>query len=152
MTNKLIGVLKYQMNEPNSHKLIKSEIVGFDDIDLITATEELCAFANNSSGTMTYLFETKGLDMWALNVVNDALLKLNNRESYTHYDEIYAPTVGQLGMIVSKRTLNSEKDGIACEDGTLCYYIDFAIHSKSSSSITTYSITLVLANDITLVY
>lgn len=152
VTNKLIGVLKYHRNEPHSHRLIKSEIVGFDDIDLITATEELCAFASKSSGTMNYLFETKGLDMWALNVVEDALQKMNTRESYTHYDEIYAPLTGRIGMIVSKRTVNSEKDGIACEDGTLCYYIDFAIHSTSSDSFNTYSITLVLANDITVLY
>lgn len=152
LTNKLIGVLKWYHNEPHSHRLVKSEIVGFDDIDLITATEELCAFASKSSGTMNYLFETKGLDMWALNVIEDALPKLNNRESYTHYDEIYAPSTGRIGMIVSKRTVNSEKDGIVCEDGTLCYYIDFAMMSKSSGSINTYSITLVLANDITVLY
>lgn len=148
MVNKLIGVLKHQQD----HKLIKSEIVGFDDIDLITATEELCAFASKSSSTMNYLFETKGLDMWALNVVEDALPKMNNRVSYTHYDEIYAPLTGRIGMIVSKRTVNSDKDGIVCEDGTLCYYIDFAMHSTSSDNINTYSITLVLANDITVLY
>lgn len=150
MTNKLIGVLKYHMNEPNSCSLIKSEIVGFDGIDLITATEELCAFASKYSGTLKYLLETKGLDMWALNVVEDALPKLNNRESYTYHDDIYALFAGRIGMTVSKRTLNSEKDGIACEDETLCHYIDLAVYSKSSDSNTTYSITLVLADDITL--
>ena len=150
VTNKSIGVLKYHLNEPHSHRLIKSEIVGLDDIDLITATKELCAFASKSSGTLKYLLETKELDIWALNVVEDALPELNNRESFTHYDEIYAPLTGRIGMIVSKRTINNEKDGIACEDGTICYYIDFAMHSKSSGSIHTYSITLVLANDITL--
>lgn len=149
-TNKLIGVLKWYHNEPRSHRLVKYEIVGFHCIDLIAATEKLCAFASKSSGTLKYLLETKGLDMWALNVVEDALSKLNNGESYMHYDDIYAPLMGRIGMTVSKRTLNSEKDGIACEHGTLCYHIDLVEYSKSSDSNTTYSITLVLANDITL--
>ena len=149
-TNKLIGVLKWYHNEPRSHRLVKSEIVWFDCIDLITAAEKLCTFASKSSGTLKYLLETKGLDMWALNVVEDAVLKLNNGESYTHYDDIYAPLMGRIGMTISKRTLNSENNGIACEDGTLCYYIDLVEYSKSSGSDTTYSITLVLANDITL--
>lgn len=30
MTNKLIGVLKYHQD----HKLVKSEVVGFEDLDL----------------------------------------------------------------------------------------------------------------------
>ena len=150
VTNKLIGVLKWYHNEPRSHRLVKSDIVGFNHIDLITATEKLCAFASESSETLKYLLDTKGLDMWALNVVEDALLKLNTGESYTHYDDIYTPLTGRIGMTVSKRTLNSEKDGIACEDGTLCYYIDLAEYSKSSDGDTTYSITLVFANDITL--
>ena len=149
VTNKLIGVLKWYHNEPRSHRLVKSEIVGFDCIDLIIATEKLCAFASKSSGTLKYLLETKGLNMWALNVVEDALSKLNNGESYTHYDDIYAQLTGRIGMTISKRTLNSENDGIACEDGTLCYYIDLVEYSKSSDGDTTYSITLVLANDIT---
>lgn len=150
MTNKSIGVLKWYHNEPRSHNLVRSEIVGIDGVDLITATEELCAFASKHSGTLKHLLDTKGLDMWASNVVEDALPKLNNRESYTHYDDIHAPFTGRIGMTVSRRTLNSEKDGIACEDGTLCYYIDLAVYSKSSDSNTTYSITLVLADDITL--
>ena len=149
VTNKLIGVLKWYHNEPRSHRLVKSEIVGFDCIDLIIATEKLCAFASKSSSTLKYLLETKGLDMWVLNVVEDALSKLNNGESYTHYDDIYAPLMGRIGMTI-KRTLNSENDGIACDDETLCYYIDLVEYSKSSDSNTTYSITLVLANDITL--
>lgn len=150
VTNKLIGVLKWYHNEPHSHRLIKHEIVGFDCIDLITAAEKLCAFASKSSSTLKYLLETKGLDMWALNVVEDALLKLNNGESYTHYDDIYAPLIGRIGMTISKRTLNSDKDGIVCDDETLCYYIDLVEYSKSSDGDTTYSITLGLANDITL--
>lgn len=150
VTNKLIGVLKWYHNEPRSHKLVKSEIVGFNCIDLITATEKLFAFASKSSGTLKYLLETKGLDMWALNVVGDVLSKLNNGESYTHYADIYAPLMGRIGMTISKRTLNSEKDGISCDDETLCYYIDLVEYSKSSGSNTTCSITLVLANDITL--
>ena len=149
VTNKLIGVLKWYHNEPRSHRLVKSEIVGFDCIDLIIATEKLCAFASKSSGTLKYLLETKGLNMWALNVVEDALSKLNNGESYTHYDDIYAQLTGRIGMTISKRTLNSENDGIAREDGTLCYYIDLVEYSKSSDGDTTYSITLVSANDIT---
>lgn len=149
VTNKLIGVLKWYHNEPRSHRLVKSEIVGFDCIDLIIATEKLCAFASKSSSTLKYLLETKGLDMWVLNVVEDALSKLNNGESYSHYDDIYAPLMGRIGMTI-KRTLNSENDGIACDDETLCYYIDLVEYSKSSDSNTTYSITLVLANDITL--
>ena len=90
--------------------------------------------------------------MWALNVIEDALPKLNNRESYIHYDDIYAPLKGRIGMTVSKRTLNGEKDGIAFEDGTLYHYIDLVKYSKSFDSNTTYSITLVLANHITLWY
>ena len=142
--------MKYHQNVGDSHRLIKSEIVGFNGLDLITVAKALCAFASKSSSTLKYLLETKELDTWALNVVGNALKKLNDRESYTHYDEIYAPLTGRIGMIVSKRTINNEKDGIACEDGTLCYYIDFAMYSKSSDSNTTYSITLVLADDITL--
>lgn len=40
MINKLIGVLKYNQD----HKLIKSEVVGFEDFDLITASEVLCTW------------------------------------------------------------------------------------------------------------
>ena len=37
MTNKLIGVLRYHQD----HKLIKSEVVGFEDLDLIAASEDV---------------------------------------------------------------------------------------------------------------
>ena len=51
---------------------------------------------------------------------------------------------------MSKRKVNSEKDGISCEDGTLCFYLDFVIQSYTSGIIETYSMTVVLADDITL--
>lgn len=150
VTNKLIGVLKYQQTLEKYPKLMKSRIVGFDDLDLIFAMKELCTFTGESSSTVSYLLERQGLDVWASNVVEEALPKLNASESYTHYDEIYyTPLTGRIGMIVGKRTVDNEKDGISCEDGTLCYYIDFAMYSKSSDSVDTYSITLVSANDIT---
>lgn len=150
VTNKLIGVLKYQQTHEKYPRLMKSRIVGFDDLDLIAAMKELCAFTSKSSSTISYLLERQGFDDWALNVVEDALSKLNDRESYTHYDEIYyTPLTGRIGMIASKRTVDDDRDGISCEDGTLCYYIDFAIYSKSFDNVDTYSIILVSANDIT---
>lgn len=151
MTNKLIGVLKYQQTLEKYPRLMKSRIVRFDDLDLIAAMKELCVFTSKSSSTISYLLKRQGFDNWALNVVEDALSKLNDRESYTHYDEIYYTSLtGRIGMIVSKRTVDDDRDGISCEDGTLCYYIDFAMYSKSSDSVDTYSITLVSENDITL--
>ena len=137
MINKLIGILKYHQD----HRLIKSEVVGFEDLDLITASEHVIA---------EFLFEHKGYDMWVRDVVMEASPKLNARETYTHYDELYTQNAGRLGMIVSKRKVNSEKDGISCEDGTLCFYLDFAIQSYTSGIIETYSMTIVLADDITL--
>lgn len=150
VTNKLIGVLKYQQTLETHPRLVKSRIVGFDDLDLIAAMKELCTFTSESSSTVSYLLERQGLDVWVLNVVEDALPKLNARDSYTHYDEIYyTPLTGRIGMIVGKRTVDDDRDGISCKDGTLCYYIDFSMYSKSSDSVDTYSITLVSANDIT---
>ena len=150
MGNKFIGVLKHHENEPKSHRLVKSRIVGFDDLDLIAAMKELCEFTSKSSSTVSYLLERQGFDEWTLNVVEEALPKLNVSESYVHYyDEIYyTPLTGRIVMNVIKRTVNSDNDEIACEDETLCYYIDFAMYSKSSDSVTTYSITLVSTNDI----
>lgn len=151
MANKFIGVLKHHENEPQSHRLVKSGIVVFDDLDLISAMRELCVFTSKSSSTISYLLERQGFDEWALNVVEEALPKLNVSESYVHYyDEIYyTPLTGRIVMTVIKRTINSDNDGIACKDGTLCYYIDFAMYSKSADSVTTYSITLVSESDIT---
>lgn len=146
MINKLIGVLKYHQD----HKLIKSEIIGFEDFDLITAAEVLCTWVGNLHVIAEFLFEHKGYDMWVRDVVMEASSKLNARETYTHYDELYTQNAGRLGMIVSKRKVNSEKDGISCEDGTLCFYLDFVIQSYTSGTIETYSMTIVLAEDITL--
>lgn len=146
MMNKLIGVLKYHQD----HKLIKSEVVGFEDLDLITASEVLCTWVGNLHVLAEFLFEHKGYDMWVRDVVMEASPKLNARETYTHYDELYNQNAGRLGMIVSKRKVNSEKDGISCEDGTLCFYLDFVIQSYTSGIIETYSMIVVLADDITL--
>lgn len=146
MINKLIGVLKYQQD----HKLIKSEIVGFDDLDLITASEVLCTWVGNLHVIAEFLFEHKGYDMWVRDVVMEASPKLNARETYTHHDELYIQNASRLGVTVSKRTVNSEKDGISCEDGTLCFYLNFVIQSYTSGTIETYSMTIVLADDITL--
>lgn len=146
MMNKLIGVLKYHQD----HKLIKSEVVGFEDLDLITASEVPCTWVGNLHVIAEFLFEHKGYDMWVRDVVMEASPKLNARETYTHYDELYTQNAGRLGMIVSKRKVNSEKDGISCEDGTLCFYLDFAIQAYTSGIIETYSMTIVLADDITL--
>ena len=88
--------------------------------------------------------------MWVRDVVMEASSKLNARETYTHYDELYTQNAGRLGVMVSKRTVNSKKDGISCEDGTLCFYLDFVIQSYTSGVIETYSMTIVLADDITL--
>lgn len=52
-------------------------------------------------------------------------------------------------MTVSKRKVNSEKDGISCEDETICFYLDFEIQSYSSGIIETYSIIVVSVDDIT---
>lgn len=146
MTNKLIGVLKYHQD----HKLIKSEVVGFEDLDLIAASEVLCTWVRNLHVIAEFLFEHKGYDMWVRDVVMEASPKLSVRETYTHYDELYTQNAGRLGMIVSKRKVNSEKDGISCEDGTLCFYLDFVIQSYTSGIIETYSMIVVLADDITL--
>ena len=146
MINKLIRVLKYHQD----HKLIKSEVVVFEDFDLITASEVLCTWVGNLHVIAEFLFEHKGYDMWVRDVVMEASSKLNGREVYTHHDELYTQNAGRLGMIVSKRKVNSEKDGISCEDGTLCFYLDFAIQSYTSGIIETYSMTIVLADDITL--
>lgn len=148
MTNKLIGVLKYHQD----HKLIKSEVVGVEeeDFNLIKASEVLCTWVGNLHVIAEFLFEHKGYDMWVRDVVIEASSKLNARETYTHYDEMYTQNVGGLGVTVSKRTVNSKKDGISCEDGTLCFYLDFVIQSYTPGIIETYSMIVVLADDITL--
>lgn len=148
MTNKLIGVLKYHQD----HKLIKSEVVGVEeeDFDLIKASEVLCTWVGNLHVIAEFLFEHKGYDMWVRDVVIEASSKLNARETYTHYDEMYTQNVGRLGVTVSKRTVNSKKYGISCEDGTLCFYLDFVIQSYTPGIIETYSMIVVLADDITL--
>ena len=75
MINKLIGVLKYHQD----HKLIKSEVVGFEDLDLITASEVLCTWVGNLHVIAEFLFEHKGYDMWVRDVVMEASSKLNAR-------------------------------------------------------------------------
>ena len=88
--------------------------------------------------------------MWVRDVVMEASPKLNARETYTHNDELYTQNVGRLGVTVSKRKVNSEKVGISCDDGALCFFLDFVFHSFTSGIIETYSMTVVLADDITL--
>ena len=148
MINKLIGILKYHQD----HRLIKSEVVGFEeeDFDLISASEVLCTWVGNLHVIAEFLFQHKGYDMWVRDVVMEASSKLNARETYTHHDELYTQNVGRLGVTVSKRKVNSEKDGISCEDGTLCFYLNFVIQSYTSGIIETYSMIVVLADDITL--
>ena len=148
MINKLIGILKYHQD----HRLIKSEVVGFEeeDFDLIKASEVLCTWVGNLHVIAEFLFEHKGYDMWVRDVVMEASSKLNARETYAHHDELYTQNAGRLGVTVSKRKVNSEKDGISREDGTLCFYLNFVIQSYTSGIIETYSMTVVLADDITL--
>lgn len=148
MINKLIGILKHHQD----HKLIESEVVGFEeeDFDLIAASEVLCTWVGNLHVIAEFLFEHKGYDMWVRDVVMEASSKLNARETYTHYDELYTQNACRLGVTVSKRKVNSEKDGISCEDGTLCFYLDFVMQSYTSGIIETYSMIVVLADDITL--
>ena len=148
MINKLIGILKYHQD----HRLIKSEVVGFEeeDFDLISASEVLCTWVGNLHVKAEVLFEHKGYDMWVRDVVMEASSKLNARETYTHHDELYTQNAGRLGVTVSKRKVNSEKDGISCEDGRLCFYLNFVIQSYTSGIIETYSMIVVLADDITL--
>lgn len=85
VTNKLIGVLKYYKDR----QLFKSEVFGFEDLDLITASDVLCAWVGNLHVIAKFLFEHKGYDVWVRNVFTEALPKLNTRETYTHYDELY---------------------------------------------------------------
>ena len=81
-------------------------------MDLITASDVLCTWVGNLHVIAEFLFEHTGYDMWVRNVVTEALPKLNTGETYTHYDELYTQTAGRLGVTVSKRTVNSKKDGI----------------------------------------
>jgi hypothetical protein len=140
LTNKLIGVLKYHKNR----QLIKSEIVKFsDDLNVNIAVEELCAWVGDLHVIAQFLFEYKGYNMWVHKVVTDAAMKLLTDGILTHSDEMYTKNAGRLGVVTGFRKVDSEKDGVSCDDKTFCFYIDFAIQSYAADDTETYSMLLI---------
>ena len=144
VTNKLTGVLKYHRND----QLRKSEIVEFDDLNVIGAADKLCIWIGELHVIAQFLFEYKGYNMRVRKVALEAATKLFNEGIITHSDTIYTQNAGRLEVTTGFRKVDGEKDGVYCNNKTLSFYIDFTIQSYASDDIDKFSMLLISDDNI----
>ena len=95
------------------------------------------------------MFDSKELDIWILNVVEDAFPRFENKDIYSHYDEVMVANINRVGLMVSKGKANSD-DIIICNDDVTVYKIILSLWNITSGDMEDFSMVFVGADDIKL--
>lgn len=132
-----------------NHQTNKSEFGLMQDLDSINIAEVFCKWVETQHNGIKRMFDVKGVDVWILNVVCDAFPKFENRNIYSHYDEVMVADINRVGLMVSKGKANSN-DIIICNDDVTVYKIILSLWNITSGDMEDFSMIFVGADDIKL--
>ena len=95
------------------------------------------------------MFDSEDLDIWILNVVENAFPRFENRDIYSHYDEVMVANINRVGLMISKGKANSN-DIIICNDDVTIYKIILSSWNITSGDMEDFSMVFVGAGDVKL--
>ena len=132
-----------------NHQTSKHEFALIQNLDNVNIAEVFCKWVETQHDGLKRMFDSEDLDIWILNVVEDAFPRFENRDIYSHYDEVMVADINRVGLMVSKGKANSN-DIIICNDDVTVYKIILSLWDITSSDMEDFSMVFVGADDIKL--
>lgn len=132
-----------------NHQTNKHEVVLIQNLDNVNIAEVFCKLVETQHGGLKRMFDSNELDVWIFNVVDDAFPRFENKDIYSHYDEVMVAGINRVGLMVSKGKVNSD-DIIICNDDVTVYKIILSLWNITSGEMEDFSMVFVDADDIKL--
>lgn len=133
-----------------NHQTSKHEFALIQNLDNVNIAEVFCKWVETQHDGLKRMFDSEDLDIWILNVVEDAFPRFENRDIYSHYDEVLVADINRVGLMVSKGKANSN-DIIICNDDVIVYKIILSLWNITSGDMEDFSMVFVGADDIKLI-
>ena len=132
-----------------NHQTNKHEFALIQNLDNVNIAEVFCKWVETQHDGLKRMFDSEDLDIWILNVVENAFPRFENRDIYSHYDEVMVASSNRVGLMVSKGKANSN-DIIICNDDVTVYKIILSLWNITSGDMEDFSMVFVGADDIKL--
>lgn len=109
--------------------------------------EAFCKWVGKQHNGIRRMFYALGLDIWVLNVVNDAFDKFRDERSCTDFDEVSVKGFSRVSVMTLKRAVKDADVVITKDEDTICYEIVFTMQT-SSGGIHSFSMVFTSLDDI----
>ena len=132
-----------------NHQMNKNEFALIQNLDNVNIAEVFCKWVETQHDGLKRMFDSEELDIWILSVVDDAFPRFENKDIYSHYDEVMVAGINRVGLMVSKGKANSN-DIIICNDDVTVYKIILSLWDITSGDMEDFSMVFVGADDVKL--
>lgn len=132
-----------------NHQTNKHEVALIQNLDNVNIAEVFCKWVETQHDGLKRMFDFEELGIWILNVVEDAFPRFENKDIYSHYDEVMVANINRVGLMVSKGKANND-DIIICNDDVTVYKIILSLWNITSGDMEDFSMVFVGADDIKL--
>ena len=126
-----------------NHQTNKNEVTLIRKCGPIDMAEAFCKWVGKQHNGIRRMFYVLWLDIWVLNVVNDAFDKFRDERRYTDFDEVSVTTI--------KRTVKDIDVAITKDEDTICYEIVFTMQTLSGD-IHSFSMVFTSLDDIEFIH
>lgn len=93
--------------------------------------EAFCKWVGKQHNGIHRMFYVLGLDVWVLNVVNDAFDKFRDERRYADFDEVSVKGFSHVSVMTLKRTVKDTDVVTTKDEATTCYEIVFTMQTLS---------------------
>lgn len=114
-----------------NHQTNKNEVTLIRKCGPIDMAEAFCKWVGKQHNGIHRMFYVLGLDIWVLNVVNDAFDKFRDEYRYTDFDEVSVKGFSHVSVMTLKRTVKDTDVVITKDEDTICYEIVFTMQTLS---------------------
>lgn len=130
-----------------NHQTNKNEVTLIRKCGPIDMAEAFCKWVGKQHNGIHRMFYVLGLDIWVLNVVNDAFDKFRDERRYTDFDEVYVKGFSHVSVMTLKRTVKDTDVVVTKDEDAICYEIVFTMQT-SSGDIHNFSMVFTSLDDI----
>lgn len=132
-----------------NHQTNKHGFALIQNLDNVNIAEVFCKWVETQHDGLKRMFDSEELDIWILNVVEDAFPRFENKDIYSHYDEVMVANINRVGLMVSKGKANND-DIIIFNDDVTVYKIILSLWNITSEDMEDFSMVFLGADDIKL--
>lgn len=130
-----------------NHQTNKNEVTLIRKCGPIDMAEAFCKWVGKQHNGIHRMFYVLGLDIWVLNVVNDAFDKFRDERRYTDFDEVCVKGFSHVSVMTLKRTVKDTDVVVTKDEDAICYEIVFTMQT-SSGDIYNFSMVFTSLDDI----